>query len=53
MDEKTFFHEIHSFMRERRTPISRMPTLGFKESTLVEIICDLSSVYLLDVCFLL
>ncbi|KAK7790611.1 hypothetical protein R5R35_008067 [Gryllus longicercus] len=30
-DEKEFLVKLHSFMKSRRTPISRVPHLGFKE----------------------
>ncbi|KAF7199954.1 AT-rich interactive domain-containing protein 5A [Nothobranchius furzeri] len=31
MDEKTFVFRLHSFMKEKGTPIERIPHLGFKQ----------------------
>lgn len=33
-NESTFLQELTSFMKERKTPIQRVPNLGFKKSTL-------------------
>lgn len=30
-EEKNFLTTVHTFMRERRTPISKIPVVGFKE----------------------
>ena len=32
MEEKSFMSNLHSFMKERGTPIERIPHLGFKQS---------------------
>lgn len=32
MEEKAFVSSLHSFMKEKGTPIERIPHLGFKQS---------------------
>lgn len=32
MEEKAFVSSLHSFMKDRGTPIERIPHLGFKQS---------------------
>lgn len=36
LEEKTFVTRLHSFMKEKGTPIERIPHLGFKQSALNE-----------------
>ena len=38
MEEKAFVSSLHSFMKDKGTPIERIPHLGFKQSELVFII---------------
>lgn len=32
MEEKAFVSSLHSYMKDRGTPIERIPHLGFKQS---------------------
>ena len=32
-DEQAFLIDLHKFMKSRNTPIGRIPSLGFKQST--------------------
>lgn len=36
MEEKTFVSSLHTFMKERGSPIERIPHLGFKQSEFIE-----------------
>ncbi|XP_073995889.1 uncharacterized protein isoform X3 [Rhodnius prolixus] len=36
-EEKNFLTTVHTFMRERRTPISKIPVVGFKEVNLYKL----------------
>lgn len=35
MEEKAFVSRLHSFMKDRGTPIERIPHLGFKQSEFI------------------
>lgn len=35
MEEKTFVSSLHTFMKERGSPIERIPHLGFKQSEFI------------------
>ena len=35
MEEKAFVSSLHSFMKDRGTPIERIPHLGFKQSEFI------------------
>lgn len=37
MEEKAFISGLHSFMKDRATPIERIPHLGFKQSEFINI----------------
>ncbi len=43
--ESAFFEELHRFMNQRGSPISRMPNLGFKKSILNFIIINFKNTY--------
>lgn len=36
MEEKVFVSSLHSFMKDRGTPIERIPHLGFKQSEFID-----------------